>query len=985
MNNKNANRQLHFCLKPACAAILLAFAMQTAQANPIGASVVNGQASFAATGNTLTVTNTPGTIINWQGFSIGANEITRFAQQSASSAVLNRVISNNPSNILGTLQSNGRVFLINPNGIVFGAGATIDVAGMVASTLNLSNTDFLAGRNHFTQVPGAANISNAGNLTAQTGGQIYLIAPNVENTGVITAPNGEILLVAGHSVDLVNTNDPNLRVSITAPAGDATNVGQLIASSGSLGLFGTVVRNSGQVSADGATMQGGKIVFKASQRVEAGGTISAQGAGGGEIKLLADMQSGTVNVTGTLDASSIAPASPVGAQFIAPFSGIETNQGAMNRAPTNGGFIETSAAHVNIADTAHITTAAPSGKAGTWLLDPYDFTIAATGGDITGAALSTALGAGAVTIQTVSPLCTGATCGTGNLAGNGDIFVNDAVSWSVNTLTLTAERDININAVMTASGTSVLALNPSYGGAVKMGFNPAGSFLGRVDFPGRSGAGILTIGGFGYTIINSLGAAGSTTGIDLQGMNGNRTGFYALGSNINAAVTSTWNGVLGFDPVGTGPTSLFQTFIGRFDGLGHTITGLTINRPTQDYIGLFGLGNGARISNVGLNGGSVIGRDFVGGLVGFTNSGGSDKIANSYFTGTITGFSTGNGSVGGLVGANYGSITNSYSTANVNGVVLVGGLVGWNRVTGAISSSYSTGAVIGGVSSSSIGGLVGYNNGYITNSYSTGSVSGIDYVGGLAGNNWSSTITNSYSTGSVNGSTYVGGLVGYASGTITSSYWDKQTSGKNNCAGSGSSAGCTGRITIDMMAQANFTGWDFTTIWRMYEGHTYPLLKSFLTPLTVTANAASKTYDGAPYSGGNGVTYSIASPSLLGTLAYSGTSQGAVNAGSYLITPGGYYSTGQNGYDIGYVNGVLTISSPAAPTAPAPVATAANTTSFLPDLINTMLIPGGGASGSSQSTIGTGNKKTPPPAVVAVNGEILPADSDAQPLPVCPQ
>ena len=260
----------------AAALMACGFIAPLALANPLNPSVANGAATFATTGNALTVTNTPGAIINWQGFSISANEITRFVQQSAASAVLNRVTGGVASSILGSLQSNGRVFLINPSGIMFGAGSSVDVAGLVASTLNLSNADFLAGNMHFTQVPGAANISNAGSITAQNGGQIFLIAPNVENTGVITAPNGEILLAAGHSVDLVSTSNPNLRVNITAPAGDATNVGRLIASSGSLGLFGTVVRNSGTVSADSATMQGGKIVFRASQRVEVGGTISAR-------------------------------------------------------------------------------------------------------------------------------------------------------------------------------------------------------------------------------------------------------------------------------------------------------------------------------------------------------------------------------------------------------------------------------------------------------------------------------------------------------------------------------------------------------------------------------------------------------------------------------------------------------------------------------------------------------------------------------------
>ncbi|OGS74955.1 MAG: hypothetical protein A2Z94_00065, partial [Gallionellales bacterium GWA2_55_18] len=298
--------------------MLLAFAAHTAQANPIGAAVVSGQASFATSGKTLTVTNTPNAIINWQNFSIGANEITRFAQQSASSAVLNRVIANNPSNILGSLQSNGRVFLVNPSGIVFGANATVNVAGMVASTLNISNADFLAGRYRFTNpspTGGGAGVgvSNAGSITAETGGQIYLIAPNVENTGIINAPNGEILLTAGHSVELVNSNDPNLRVNITAPAGDATNVGQLVASSGSLGLFGAVVKNSGTVNANSATMQGGKIVFKASQRVEISGTVSAnstalpsasttlpplQGEGGGGDGVQSVGNGGTIQILG---------------------------------------------------------------------------------------------------------------------------------------------------------------------------------------------------------------------------------------------------------------------------------------------------------------------------------------------------------------------------------------------------------------------------------------------------------------------------------------------------------------------------------------------------------------------------------------------------------------------------------------------------------------------------------------------------------------
>ena len=115
-------------------AVACVFATGVAQANGTDPTVVAGQASFSTQGSSLSITNSPGAIINWKGFSIGASETTRFIQQSAASSVLNRVIGPDPSVILGTLISNGRVFLINPSGILVGQGARIDVAELVAST-----------------------------------------------------------------------------------------------------------------------------------------------------------------------------------------------------------------------------------------------------------------------------------------------------------------------------------------------------------------------------------------------------------------------------------------------------------------------------------------------------------------------------------------------------------------------------------------------------------------------------------------------------------------------------------------------------------------------------------------------------------------------------------------------------------------------------------------------------------------------------------
>ncbi|MEO7107054.1 MAG: filamentous hemagglutinin N-terminal domain-containing protein, partial [Rhodoferax sp.] len=163
----------------ACATVLPGGAW----ANPSGAQIITGQVSMVTTNNQLVVTNSPGAVINWKSFSIGAGELTRFVQQNPNSSVLNRITGQDPSQILGALQSNGRVFLINPNGIVFGAGARVDVNGLVASSLKLSDTDFAAGRLNFTGGGSSGVVQNQGAITTPSGGQVYLIAPNVTNNG----------------------------------------------------------------------------------------------------------------------------------------------------------------------------------------------------------------------------------------------------------------------------------------------------------------------------------------------------------------------------------------------------------------------------------------------------------------------------------------------------------------------------------------------------------------------------------------------------------------------------------------------------------------------------------------------------------------------------------------------------------------------------------------------------------------------------------
>jgi filamentous hemagglutinin family protein len=848
-----------FALKALAASLLLAYGA-TGYALPVDGAVVAGGAAVSSGNGSMTVTQTSqNAVLNWQQFNIGQGEAVRFVQPNSSAVALNRVLGADPSSILGSLSANGKVFLVNPNGILFGAGASVNVGGLVASTRNISDSDFMAGNYKFAG-GGTGSVLNQGTINAD-GGYVALLGANVSNDGTISARLGTVALAAGNGMTLDVAGDGLLNVAINE------------------GAVNALVQNGGMIRADG-----GQVLLTAQAAgdllhtvVNNTGVIQAQTIENhnGVIKLLGDMQSGTVNVGGTLDAS-------------APNGG-------------DGGFIETSAAHVKVNDNARITTSAPQGLTGSWLIDPVDFTIAASGGDMTGAAVTTALGLNNFTIQSTS----------GSSGSAGDINVNDTVSWSSsNKLTLNAQNNINIRANLSVTSQGRLALEFGQGALA------AGNTSNFITMGGVVNLFVLATfttkqGSDGavksYLVINSLGTAGSTNKKNLQGMSGGMTSNYVLGANIDATATSGWNAGAGFLPIGDNVTP----YTGTFNGLGHTISNLTINRPTTDQVGLFGkVDTGGSVQNIGLVGGSVTGKSMVGGLVGNNNYG---TISNSYTTGAVHG----SGYTGGLVGNNYGgAISNSYATGAVTGAVgggsYIGGLVGNNNYgNSTISNSYASGAVSS--TGSSVGGLAGRNNGTVSNSYASGAVSSTgSSVGGLIGYN-ASTISNSYASGAVSGSSSVGGVAGINNGTVAASFWNKTTSGQ------ATSAGGVGMTTAQMQTQANFTsataangnvnpGWDFANTWVAYDGHTSPLLRSFMTALTVTANNATKTYDGLAYSGGNGATYSTTpNGNLLGTLSYGGTSQSATNAGSYAITGSGLYSN-QQGYLINYVAGGLTVN-----------------------------------------------------------------------------
>ena len=184
------------------AALLVVLTSTHAFAAPTGGMIVSGSGGIATVGGTTTVNqSTQRLSLNWSTFNVGAAETVRFKQPSASALAINRIADVNGSRILGKLQANGQVYLINPHGLIFGAGSQVNVGGLVASTLDIADADLAAGKRHFAG-SGTAGVSNAGTLTAAPGGYVALLGGTVTNTGTISAAGGTVALGAGSRVTL---------------------------------------------------------------------------------------------------------------------------------------------------------------------------------------------------------------------------------------------------------------------------------------------------------------------------------------------------------------------------------------------------------------------------------------------------------------------------------------------------------------------------------------------------------------------------------------------------------------------------------------------------------------------------------------------------------------------------------------------------------------------------------------------------------------
>lgn len=540
----------------AAAAVLAAIALPSLAADilPTGATILSGVGAIARDGTRMTINQTSSKLaVDWRNFSIGPGNSVEFIQPSSSAVALNRVTGSEVSHIQGSLKANGQVFLLNPNGVLFSPTAQVNVGALIASTLDMRQDDFDAGRYRLTGNNGNAVI-NQGNLHGAAGGGIALVAARVSNNGNLDAERGSVLLGAGSDV-LVDFGGA-VKLAVNRGAVDA------------------LVDNGGAIRADGGTviMKAAAAGELASTVINNSGVVQARTLATGQkgqILLLGDMANGRIDIQGTLDAS-------------APKGG-------------DGGFIETSAAHVATSRLSVNAGAAPGRVGGEWLIDPYDYTINATAaGNIT-AALNTGT---SVTVTTASN-----TAGYGATAsGSGDITVASAISKTAGgdaSLTLRADRNIVVNsAISSSAGKLNLTLSSA---------NAAGATVGGVDINAdlSTNGGKLLIGGGSGAVTNGIGYAlnlnNSSPAVAIEQ---NRT-LLTNGGNI------TINGV---STVGSSSGSLSGTTGGVYVKSGATILSglgnMVVNADSRGGIKTFGFaveGNSGTLTTLGsgTNGGSM--------------------------------------------------------------------------------------------------------------------------------------------------------------------------------------------------------------------------------------------------------------------------------------------------------------------------------------------------------------------------------------------
>ena len=577
-------------------ALLASLATAPSQALPLNGAVAGGSAIISQpNATTMNINQTSGNaIINWQGYNIGANESVKYFQPGSGSIALNRVTGVDPSYIYGLLSGNGQVWVINPNGLLVGPGATIQTGSFLASTMNISNDNFMSGRYIFTNSPDSqASIINQGHIQAANGGYVVLAAPSVTNTGSIVANLGKVQLASGDAITLSIDDASLINVAVSgevaATALGVTNTGRITADGGQVTLTARVagdimkniVNNEGIIEARSIIEKDGLIILDGGDGgiTSNSGTLDASGKNpgetGGKVTVVGDkvglFAGSTVDVSGDAgggtaliggnfhgegpeknasmtyvdkdaaikadalvngDGGKVVVWSDEATRFYGAISAKGGVQGG------DGGNAEVSGKQF-LAFDGNVDTNAPKGKTGLLLLDPND--------------LYVGVNPGVATDVSTGPFQTG--------GGTADYFVTAGTFSSNTNYTLLAGHDVIFNTDVTfgsgvGNSVSVTAANniASFGHTVStsggaLTLNASTMSLGAIN----TGAGLLTINNSGAA--SQSGIFAGTGGLDKTGVGTltlSQANTYSGATNINAgAVRVTFDGGLGTAGGGT--------------------------------------------------------------------------------------------------------------------------------------------------------------------------------------------------------------------------------------------------------------------------------------------------------------------------------------------------------------------------------------------------------------------------------------------------
>ncbi|EMV2260301.1 filamentous hemagglutinin N-terminal domain-containing protein, partial [Escherichia coli] len=574
----------------------------TAANLPTGGQIVAGSGSIQTpSGNQMNIIqNSQNMVANWNSFDIGKGNTVQFYQPNSSAVALNRVVGGGESKIMGNLKANGQVFLVNPNGVLFGKDASVSTSGFVASTRDIKNDDFMNRRYTFSGGQKAgAEIVNQGALTTNAGGYIVLAADKVSNSGTIRTPEGKTVLAAGERVtlqldnggltsvqvsgDVVNAlvenrgliSARNGQVYLTALGQDmlmntVLNVSGVVEASGMHRQDGNIVLDggdsgvvhlSGTLQADNASGQGGKVVVQGQNiLLDKGSSITATGGqGGGEVYIGGGWQGKDSSIRNAdnvvmkdgarIDVSATQQGNGgtavLWSESFTNFRGQISAKGGENGG--NGGQVETSS-HGNLQAFGSVSASAKKGKAGNWLLDPLDITIVENAG--------------------------------GNAANETE--ENGEKIFSPGSTTQSQVSNTSINNELN-NGTSVTILTNS----TTSGSDQKGNITVNADINKTSGTdATLTLKADGNINVNkNITSTAGKLNVNLAAANTSSTGTITLGNNVSI----TTNG--GDITAGTANASNSVTI---------NVTGTTLNTSSGSQAGNITL-NGSRVNVTNAN------------------------------------------------------------------------------------------------------------------------------------------------------------------------------------------------------------------------------------------------------------------------------------------------------------------------------------------------------------------------------------------------